>query len=310
MYQKYIYVDKELNTFSSHVKHTSSCPSTITPSKRRSSKASTTPELELHQNPLTHKIHSHTRHAHTHTHTHTQPNDIGTVYDITCVAWAHTHKQHKVKQGARHDTFQSRISNIHHLPPVSWVLLRSTLEIHKCSPAGCSRESTFPQYISVDSLLLEKKEAAAENMQSLFPSRNGGGLPQTNTLLSFKAGKCNCTQSPTNGKYRVSADGRRGKISLERHLDGLLHFHWTDRSSGRVEEDRIVFPGDVVLKRINTGTATDRVYVLRVQQAAQFHVFWMQDRDESKDTENCAKFNDIASGRVTGLHACKYICFQ
>jgi hypothetical protein len=136
--------------------------------------------------------------------------------------------------------------------------------------------------------------------QSLFPSRPQGSA-QGNVLLSFKAGKCNFSAATPlpSGKFLVSADPRRGTIALvQNNRDGLTHFQWIDRSNGRVEEDRIVFPGDVVFKKIDTGRPTDRVYVMKLSQMNTNHLFWLQDKDDSKDADNCKKFNETVNGGV------------
>jgi hypothetical protein len=52
---------------------------------------------------------------------------------------------------------------------------------------------------------------------------------------------------------RLSLEHRKGKISLERAGDGLIHFKWIDRSTNRIEDDRIVFPEEIEFKRVKTG---------------------------------------------------------
>lgn len=129
-------------------------------------------------------------------------------------------------------------------------------------------------------------------MQSLFPTggmaRNAPPAP----IIQFKAGKCVMTQQP-DGKYLVSADTRRGRIAMIR-TDGLLHFRWENRSNNEIEDDRIIFPGDAVFKRVKTGRENDRVYMLSFQSGQKF-MYWMQDVNAAKDQEYLVQVNEIIS---------------
>jgi hypothetical protein len=87
----------------------------------------------------------------------------------------------------------------------------------------------------------------------------------------------------------ISPDKRRGTISLEKSNDGLIHFKWTDRSSGNTEDNRIVFPGEINFKRCRTGRENDRVYMLKFQGGQQPLMFWMQEKLSEKDAENASK---------------------
>lgn len=99
-------------------------------------------------------------------------------------------------------------------------------------------------------------------MASLFPER----LPRNSqALIHFKAGKCEMVEIPgSGGIFRVTPDKRKGTLSL-RTQDGLTKIVWTDRTqSGAAGEEVIVFPDEVVFKRVNTGRDGDRVYLLKV----------------------------------------------
>jgi len=120
---------------------------------------------------------------------------------------------------------------------------------------------------------------------SLFPQTSNANSPPP--ALSINAGKCLMQQQP-NGMFLVTPEKRRGQILLVKKND-LLHFQWKDRSSGIVEDDRIVFPSDASFKKVKTGKE-DRVYLLQVGGTTRF-MFWMQDKDASKDEENCNKLN-------------------
>ena len=141
---------------------------------------------------------------------------------------------------------------------------------------------------------------------SLFPQHSasaggrGGhdGPNAVHTVLSFKAGKCEMSRN-ANGKYSVTADKRRGTISLCKTISdgGMMHFRWSDRSSGQIEDDRIIFPQDIEFKRVNTGRGdTDRVYFMQFGGSVSGGLmFWMQEKSSEKDVENCARVNELAN---------------
>ena len=146
-------------------------------------------------------------------------------------------------------------------------------------------------------------------MQSLFPiSRSGagggfGGAREPIVLLSFKAGKCLMSQRQANNKFAVTPDLRRGKVELVKANDGLIHFRWVDRSSSRIEDDRIVFPDDLSYKKCKTGRENDRVYLLKFRGSNQPLMFWMQDLSAEKDNENAEKMNELANNPVAAAAA-------
>jgi hypothetical protein len=131
-------------------------------------------------------------------------------------------------------------------------------------------------------------------MQSLFPT---GASSQSQTpFFQFRAGKCQMSPLP-NGKFLVSADLRRGQVSLVKGSDALVHFRWSNFSNGSVEDDRIIMPGEAVLKRVKAGTENDRVFLLKFQYGNNNRLmFWMQDKDPSKDAEIFKKMNDYLKG--------------
>jgi len=96
---------------------------------------------------------------------------------------------------------------------------------------------------------------------SLFPAMGGSARSSSaSELITLKAGKCVLTQLP-NGNYSVVADPRRGTISMNRSNDRVLHFKWTDRTTGQVEDDRMIFPNSATFKKVRTPNETERVYV-------------------------------------------------
>lgn len=45
----------------------------------------------------------------------------------------------------------------------------------------------------------------------------------------------------------VHPDKRKGLVYVYQSDDSLIHFCWKDRTSGKLEEDLIVFPGKMML---------------------------------------------------------------
>ncbi len=139
-------------------------------------------------------------------------------------------------------------------------------------------------------------------MQSLFPvgssTSSGAGDRNNNNgtnILSFKAGKIELDGPKANGCYKATADKRRGQLDLVKTNDNLLHFRWTDRSSGAIEDDRILFPGEITFKKVKTGKDSDRVYMIKYSSGTEPMMFWMQEKANDKDVDNCTKFNDYAN---------------
>ena len=131
-------------------------------------------------------------------------------------------------------------------------------------------------------------------MQSLFPTaRSGGAGNQGKGLVEFKAGKMLLTGPNSAGKFNCTADKRKGTVSLVSTPDSLLHFRWTDRTSGNVEDDRIIFPGDATFKSVKTGRDDDRVFLLKLNSGGPNFMYWMQEKTSEKDKENVDRLNDL-----------------
>lgn len=131
-------------------------------------------------------------------------------------------------------------------------------------------------------------------MQSLFPQSRPGTEAEA-PVVQFRAGKCTMSSVQANGKYTVTPEARPGRISLSKGNDGLMHFKWTNGVTNAVEDDRIVFPGEYVFKRVKTGReeATERVYMLKYQTGQQRMMYWLQDKATDKDEEIVKKVNDF-----------------
>ncbi len=111
----------------------------------------------------------------------------------------------------------------------------------------------------------------------------------------------------------VTPDPHRGKVSLVSSEDGLLHFQWTQRPGGRLEQsnDLILFPGDT-WTRVEE-CKTGRVYLLKCgasgsgSSGMRKRMFWLQEEKDDKDDEIAATLNrliaqrPVASGGVGDL---------
>ncbi|XP_054707205.1 proteasomal ubiquitin receptor ADRM1-like [Uloborus diversus] len=107
---------------------------------------------------------------------------------------------------------------------------------------------------------------------------------QNKYLVEFRAGKM------TMKNMVVSAEKRKGTIFVYQADDSLMHFCWKDRTSGIVEDDLIIFPDDVVFKRVPECT-TGRVYVLKFKSSSRRCFYWMQEPKTDRDNEYCCKVN-------------------
>ncbi len=130
------------------------------------------------------------------------------------------------------------------------------------------------------------------NMQSLFPSNVGSQPGGAAPLMQFPAGKCVLTPS-SNGKFTVTADPRRGSVSISKGSDGLVHFKWTVQNGGSAEDDRMVFPGENVFKRVKTGRENDRVFMLQYITGNQRLMYWMQEKADTNDEKYVKEINEF-----------------
>lgn len=138
-------------------------------------------------------------------------------------------------------------------------------------------------------LFLANQQSFAEKGRMLgLSTRQQPAAP----LASFKAGKMKMT--PVGEKFRVEADERRGLTLLEKGVDNTLHFIWKDRQTLQTVDDVLVFPGEQVLEKVDTGRPEDRVYLLSFKTSTTRRLFfWMQEPDVSKDENVVAEFNRL-----------------
>ncbi|XP_013789634.1 proteasomal ubiquitin receptor ADRM1-A-like [Limulus polyphemus] len=114
---------------------------------------------------------------------------------------------------------------------------------------------------------------------------SGSSQGQSKYLVEFRAGKM------TMKGNMVHPDKRKGLVYVYQADDSLMHFCWKDRSSGSVEDDLIIFPDDVELKKVQQCT-TGRVYVLKFKLSSRKYFYWMQEPKTDKDDEYCNKVNE------------------
>ncbi|KAJ1723406.1 hypothetical protein LPJ61_005828, partial [Coemansia biformis] len=116
--------------------------------------------------------------------------------------------------------------------------------------------------------------------------RAGGSI--AGSLVEFKAGRL-FRDGQTNW---VRPDPRRGICFARKEDDGLLRFCWKDRQAGsQVEEELIVFPGDVYLEKVQQ--TSGRVYVLKFRSSSQRLFFWLQEADADSDKALIHRVNAI-----------------
>lgn len=114
----------------------------------------------------------------------------------------------------------------------------------------------------------------------------GGSSGGNRHLVEFRAGRMNMV-----GKM-VHPDTRKGLVYMYQAEDGLIHFCWKDRTSGRLEDDLIIFPDDCEFKRIEA-CKTGRVFLLKFKSSSRKLFFWLQEPKTDKDEEWGRRVNEI-----------------
>eukprot|EP00941_MAST-03F_sp_MAST-3F-sp1_P002715 g2715.t1 len=140
---------------------------------------------------------------------------------------------------------------------------------------------------------------SAATASTLFPASATRGAD--NALVRFKAGKLNHTKLPGENRYKVTADRTKGYLFMERDVSGLMHLKWSERDSSHVaaQDDHVLIPGDQTFEKVDTGVASDRVYLLQYSGIERRFFFWMQEPDATKDAENVRKLKERMGGSST-----------
>nr|XP_039260258.1 proteasomal ubiquitin receptor ADRM1-like [Styela clava] len=121
---------------------------------------------------------------------------------------------------------------------------------------------------------------------------SAGGRSSSKNLVEFRAGKMFMKGT------MVNPDKRKGLVYVHQSDDNLIHFCWKDRTSGKVEDDLIIFPDDCEFKRVSQCT-TGRVYILKFKASSRKFFFWMQEPKTDKDEEHSKKVNDSLNNPPT-----------
>ncbi|KAJ2498456.1 hypothetical protein GGH96_004301 [Coemansia sp. RSA 1972] len=123
----------------------------------------------------------------------------------------------------------------------------------------------------------------------LFSQHQHGAV--SGSLAEFKAGRL-FRDGETNW---VRPDPRAGLCFVKKEDDELLRFCWRERSTNAlVEEELIVFPGDVSLEKVMQSAG--RVYVLKFKSSSQRLFFWLQEADATRDAQLINCVNDVLGG--------------
>jgi len=101
-------------------------------------------------------------------------------------------------------------------------------------------------------------------------------------------------------KFKVKPDPRKGMLTLERGIDGMLHIYWKLRPTATVCEDFNIFPGAQTFEKVDTGREDDRIYLLQCKGQERRRFFWMQEPNAEKDKDN---LKQLADAMALGGHA-------
>lgn len=123
-----------------------------------------------------------------------------------------------------------------------------------------------------------------EQLASLLQDQSSSNHDQ-GSLVDFKAGKL-VLQGTT-----VTADPRKGRLVLLQE-EGLTKLQWRLRPSDTVEDNLVVFPGEITVEKVPECT-TGRVILLRfVSDPSNKMFFWMQEGNQEKDEDNIKRLAD------------------
>jgi len=120
-------------------------------------------------------------------------------------------------------------------------------------------------------------------MESIFKSQQHAS--RAAGPLEVKAGRLEVA-----GKT-VRPLATKGKITVGKEADGLVHFKWMNVQSGQAELDVVVIPEDA--RFMKAVQAKGRVYILELSGRREF--FWLQEPDKDKDADLVKKLN-VAMG--------------
>jgi len=85
---------------------------------------------------------------------------------------------------------------------------------------------------------------------------------------------------------------------VKKTTDGLIQFSWRDKTTGTVAEELILFPDDAVFRKVKESNG--RVYLLEFKNSNRKLFYWMQDKSDEKDQENCQLINKYINNPNSG----------
>ncbi|KAI9633084.1 proteasome complex subunit Rpn13 ubiquitin receptor-domain-containing protein [Dioszegia hungarica] len=97
-------------------------------------------------------------------------------------------------------------------------------------------------------------------------------------LISVPAGRCH-RRSP-DSKW-VDPAPEKGSIEMK-FEDDLMHLWWKSKSTGSIEDELIVFPGEATFEQVKQDP-TGRTHILKFSSSDQNYFFWFQRANKSTD---------------------------
>lgn len=123
--------------------------------------------------------------------------------------------------------------------------------------------------------------------QLSVPGGRATGAVNPGSLVTLKAGKMACVQKENSSKFIITPETVKGQLSLIRGDDDLIHFQWKNRSTNAIDDDFVIFPNEAEFKKVDTGVASDKVYLLQYKNSDRRFFYWLQGIDKAdKPTEN------------------------
>jgi len=137
-------------------------------------------------------------------------------------------------------------------------------------------------------------------MNSLFGSGISQGDDGSNGVIKIKAGRCELT-TLDSGKIKVTPKPERGWLELKSDTGEYTTLMWRNRETEQLSpsDELILMPNSIKLVRVQTPKETDRVYRVKWTNGGNNIMFWLQDKNASRDEILIQRFNDkVANPRA------------
>jgi Proteasome complex subunit Rpn13 ubiquitin receptor len=82
-------------------------------------------------------------------------------------------------------------------------------------------------------------------------------------------------------------------IAIHRRCCQLVLSCCSSTSSLQVVDDVLVMPSEIEFKKVDTGKAGDRVYVLQIKGSSRRFLYWMQDKSADKVSMALARCHSV-----------------